>query len=308
MKVAIVIALLAHPLIADCTAPLVPVRRPTGDLDGAGQVRLDRSKPVPAKDEVLRAWHKRQDAVRSFRFAWTEVQCHPRGWMANPRYPERERLSIPALLRDRSYTVAKTLAVDGATMRYGFELDRAAEADGVEIKSPTGDNRGLGVRRHYSYLSVFDGQRGEARLSSLTGTPPPASIRSAWPADAQNLDTRAILLALRPFDPAMGHLLIDRAVVNGARTFHRGKSVHLLEERHDPSGWKTILWLEPERDFIVTRMALVFEQKFVVDMDIDYRHDARWGWVPSGWQISELLGDGTRRLISTATVTDYAVN
>jgi hypothetical protein len=43
-------------------------------------------------------------AIKSFRFAWVEEQCHARGWVPNPRYPEREWLAIPALLFDRSYS------------------------------------------------------------------------------------------------------------------------------------------------------------------------------------------------------------
>src|ERR1044072_7256086 len=50
--------------------------------------QLDRSKPVPAKAEVVKAWQKRQDAIRTFRFAWTEQQTPPKGWLANPRFPQ----------------------------------------------------------------------------------------------------------------------------------------------------------------------------------------------------------------------------
>ncbi len=276
--------------------------------DPAGPPRLDRSKPVPSKADVIAAWQKRQDAIKTFRFAWTEQQTHPQGRLPNPRHVEREWSAIPALLVDRSYRVAKTLAVDGNMMRYAFELDRAEEADGIRVVSTHGEQRGLGVRRHYSYVSVFDGQRGETRLSSLTGSPPAAIRRAATNEDAQNLDTRALLLAFRPLDAVMGHLLMDRAVTNGGRVFYKGRSTFLLEERHDPSGWKTVLWLEPERDFVVSRFTVLFEQKWIVDMDIDYKQDQHWAWIPSGWSITEMLTDGSRRLISTATVSSYSMN
>ncbi|HMG69980.1 MAG TPA: hypothetical protein VK544_02625, partial [Gemmatimonadaceae bacterium] len=61
----------------------------------------DPSKPVPAKAEIIAAWQKRQGAINTFRFAWTEEQTHPKGWLSNPRYPERERSAIPGLLIDR---------------------------------------------------------------------------------------------------------------------------------------------------------------------------------------------------------------
>ena len=268
----------------------------------------DRSRPVPAKSEIIAAWQKRQGAINTFRFSWTEEQTHPRGWLSNPRYPERERSAIPGLLIDRSYAVAKTLAVAGNKMRYSFELDRKEEPDGVDVIARQGGNRGLGVRRHYSYVSVFDGQIGAVRLSSFLDHPPGTVIQTTANVDAQNLDTRPILMAFRPLDAVMGHRLIDRAITNLSRTFYRGKSTFLLEERHDPSGWKTLLWIEPERDFLVSRYMVSFEQNHIVDIDIDYVHDARWGWIPSGWRVTEMLSDGSKRLVAVAKVTSYSIN
>jgi len=278
---------------------------------GSARMQLgarDRSKPVPTKAETIAAWQKRQGIINTFRFAWTERQTHPRGWLSNPRYPERERSAIPGILIDRSYVVAKTLAVSGNRMRYSFELDRKEEPDGVDVIASQGGNRGLGVRRHYSYVSAFDGQTGVVHLNSLLDHPPGTLLQATSNVDAQNLDTRPILMAFRPLDAAMGHRLIDRAITNLSRTFYRGKSTFLLEERHDPSGWKTILWIEPERDFLVSRYMLSFEQKETVDIDIDYVHDARWGWIPSGWRVTEMLSDGSKRLVAVAKVTSYSIN
>ena len=272
----------------------------------AGQ--RDPSRPVPAKSEVIAAWAKRQAAIKSFRFAWTEQQTHPKGWLSNPRYPERERASIPGLLFDRSYVVPKTLAVAGDRMRYSFEIDRKEEPDGVDVIARQGSNRGLGVRRQYSYVSVFDGQRGTSRLATTLDHPPPTSLQTTANPDAQNLDTRPIMMAFRPLDAVVGDRLLDRAVTNLARTFYKGKSTFLLEERHDPSGWKTIRWIEPERDFLMSRYVVAFEQRIIVDIDIDYTRDARWGWVPSGWRVTEMLSDGSKRQVSSARVTSYTIN
>lgn len=277
--------------------------------DEYGRLPADRSKPAPTRAEIVNAWQKRQDAIKSARFAWTEQQTHPKGWLPNPRFPEREWLSIPALLIDRSYTVFKTLAVDGNKMRYTFELDRGEEPDGVDvIAKGRGLDKGLGTRRNYSYVSVFDGQMGKAVLSSLTGSPPSTIHQGTMNIDGQNLDTRAILMALRPLDPVIGHLLLDRAVTGGGRRIYKGRSQGILEERHDPSGWKTGLWVEPERNCLVSRYRVAFEQKLMVDIDIDYTEDLRWGWIPSGWRISEMTADGTMQTVVVAKVSSYNIN
>jgi hypothetical protein len=284
--------------------------------------QLDRSKPVPSKDEIVKVWQKRQDAIKTFRFAWTEQQTHPKGWLSNPRFPQREWSNIPGLSIDRSYAVPKTLTVDGAKMRYSFEIDRKEEADGVRVASNTGDNKGLGLGRHYLYVSTFDGVIGKWSLDTVktpearAGTkrtsenefPEPLNDQSTANIDAQNLDTRAILMAFRPLDPAMGHTRVDRAVTNLVRTIYEGKSTFLLEESHDPSGWKMILRIEPERDFIVRQFMIFFEQKLIAEINIDYVEDTKWGWIPSGWQISQMLDDGSTRLLSEAKVTSYNIN
>lgn len=261
--------------------------------DVFGTLPRDSSKPVATRAEIVAAWQRRQDAMKTASFAWVEQQTHPKGWFGNPRFPEREREAIPALREDRSYSVAKMLAVDGDKMRYTFEVDRVLEP-------------GLGVGRHYRYVSVFDGQVGRMYLSSMTNSPPARSLGTSE--DAQNLDTRALPMALRPLDPVMGHLLVDRALPNQGRRFYKGRSTMILEERHDPSGWKTALWIEPERDFLVSRYRVAFEQKFMVDIDIDYASDPRWGWIPSGWRVSEMLADGSMRLVAEARVSSYSLN
>lgn len=269
---------------------------------------LDRSKPVPSRDEVVAAWRKRQDAVTSFHFTWTEQQAHPKGWIPNPRYTQHEWLDIPGLAADRTYTVSKSLSVDGSRMRYSFEIERKDETDDFRRSAAPDQVGRLGPGKHYTYTSVFDGQTGAVRLQSLRESPPATTIRTTANVDAQTLDTRPILMTFRPLDPQMGHVLIDRAVTNQMRTFHRGQSTFLLEERFDPSGWKSIFRIEPERDFLISQFLLPFEHKPILEMDIDYIQDPKWGWVPSAWRITQMLADGTKRQIVDAKVTGFSIN
>ena len=69
-----------------------------------------------------------------------------------------------------------------------------------------------------------------------------------------------------------------------------------------------MLWIEPERDFLVSRYNVFFEQKLIVDIDIDYTEDSRWGWIPGGRRVTEMLADGSKRLIAEARVSSYSIN
>src|ERR1051325_10016748 len=148
---------------------------------------------------------------------------------------------------------------------------------------------------------------GSIRIDALNGDPPSTTRTTTSFVDAQNLDTRPIFLALRPLDPVLGHLLLERAVTNGARQMYRGQSTFLLEERRDPSGWKTLLRIAPEMDFVVTQFIVGFEQRIIATIDIDYVK-GDWGWLPSGWRVSEKLSDGRLVPVSHATVTSSRIN
>lgn len=36
--------------------------------------------------------------------------------------------------------------------------------------------------------------------------------------------------------------------------------------------------------------------------------DRKWGWIPSAWRVTYKVEDGSRRVLSTARVTSYAIN
>lgn len=298
--------------IVSCLAPAAALAAPPLLQAELGTPRIDRSKPVPPKPAIVAAWRQRQDAVKTLRFAWTEEQVHVAGWMPNWRLTERDRLSLPRLLTDkgasgaeRRIAVSKSLVLDGTKMRYSFDLERTTDFTGLTRF----DNR---APRRFTYASVFDGRTGTSRVTAVSREPgesvPDILSRGGANPDAQSLDTRPLLMTFRPLDPILGHPFLDRAVTNTSRFFYKDRSTMILEEWRDPAGWKMLMWLEPERDFIVTRYIIAFEQNVYTDIEIDYARDRKWGWVPSGWRVTYKVEDGSRRVLTTARVTSYAIN
>lgn len=57
-----------------------------------------------------------------------------------------------------------------------------------------------------------------------------------------------------------------------------------------------------------SQMIVPFEYKPMLEMDIDYTRDAKWGWIPTAWRITRLLADGTRRQVVEAKVSNYSIN
>ena len=91
--------------------------------DVFGTLPRDSSKPVATRAEIVAAWQRRQDAMKTASFAWVEQQTHPKGWFGNPRFPEREREAIPALREDRSLWWISTLTTLATPDGGGFPVD-----------------------------------------------------------------------------------------------------------------------------------------------------------------------------------------
>ena len=58
----------------------------------------------------------------------------------------------------------------------------------------------------------------------------------------------------------------------------------------------------------MSEILVPFEQKPIIEIDIDYTEDPKWGWIPSGWHITQMLADGSTRLVSEARIASYSIN
>lgn len=53
-------------------------------------------------------------------------------------------------------------------------------------------------------------------------------------------------------------------------------------------------------EFLLNAAAIPLQIKLAVD--------SRWGWVPSGWRLTQLLAESSRRVLSDAKVSSYSIN
>lgn len=121
---------------------------------------------------------------------------------------------------------------------------------------------------------------------------------------------RPVLLAIRPLDPNLGLLGAGRAAVTAGRdnSWRRMESLMVLELPRDADGWKTSLWLDPERDFVIRRYLVVKGDLPVVEQTIDYFRDARFGWLPCRWVVNRTKPTGMLWRSAQARVTAISIN
>jgi hypothetical protein len=200
-----------------------------------------------------------------------------------------------------------------ATARFEWQSDRG-DGSTPFASSFLFDGRKCRYTTHHDgeYLSTFDGNRGMRWHAGRGGGGPVgtgAILSQPVFDDALNVHLKAITLCLRPLDPNFdgGAPLSDFEIVSRDDAVD-GRSCMLLRQRADASKHNVVflLYVDPERDFVVLRWATEVDGKLWAQLDIAYAQDAVIGWVPSGWNLFMPRGTNPERY--TCTVTDYALN
>lgn len=201
-----------------------------------------------------------------------------------------------------------------ATARFEWQSDRG-DGSTPFASGFLFDGRKCRYTTHHDgeYLSTFDGNRGMRWHAGRGGGGPPQGQGTILSPpvfdDALNVQLRAITLCLRPLDPNFdgGVPLSDFEMVSRDETID-GRSCLLLRQRADASKHNVVnlLYVDPERDFVVLKWATEVDGKLWAQVDTTYAEDAAIGWVPSGWNLFMPGGVNSERY--TSTVTDYALN
>jgi hypothetical protein len=204
---------------------------------------------------IIRAWKKRQQETTSFRFEWIEKIFTP-----------KEQLPVPAK-EDAMYQKKAGVIVSGSRMatfsegpmwvqdRFVPTLDRAA-FDGTSSKS-------LHVQvpeQVHPIGNINSIQRNENAGSNVC---------------------IAILLAYRAFHPEMGRFEENKMQVADEKSILRNKKCICVEQ--NKGTYTARCWVDPSRDFVIIRYAMVFDGFPDFQCDVEYKLDNQLGWIPETW-------------------------
>jgi len=168
----------------------------------------------------------------------------------------------------------------------------------AEQKDSKLDPSRLAGRKPVSQYS-FDGTTGR----TMNGDPPQGVVgkpgRYGWPRYAIS----PLLLALRPqsrdgFGVPLGLLKVVsvNAIIG---------STHCIK-LHQERGNAANFWVDPARDDVIVAWELLLRDRVQEFVTIDYRRDAKYGWVPTGWTQSNPRESRVPRV--EHTVTRLAIN
>jgi hypothetical protein len=228
-------------------------------------------------DDVVRAWKRREERIRSGRFAWTETRTVVKGAWVDPQ--DSKKVVPP---RDLTWTIKTEWTWEGPRMRTtrkGSRWDHEKE----EFLP-------------YDYVSVWD---GTINKSFDPFRDQKVGIIGSGPLDLGLRDYFPMRMAYRPFIGFQpGRFTKSR------ESGDRDGRPHIIVE--DTSGEQ--YWLDPARDFTVARYLLFQDRLPLVRMDISYRQDESGEWVPIAWTDVGLSREGRIEESSKNEVSDYALN
>lgn len=280
-------------------------------LTGVSRLHGDDKQKYTIED-VRKAWQARQDRVTSGRFFWKEEQTDGRGIYsyflrdknleAGQMYRKQLGLPEPPLetvlpARDTTNTVAHELWFTDAKMHW----------------SRRGNHAFCGIRLTYvplHYTGVFDGKLAKTlatQESPIDPWPQGAIQVRARPIDAGVISTIPVMMAFRPFSPVLRVYDIQEMRLTGQRDLVDGRPCLHLVTKKGPQTFQNY-WVDPAREFVLTRVLEMHEGKVLLKADLRYKPHPVAGWVPDAWDLVSYNNKGSLNKSQRGIVTECDLN
>ena len=232
--------------------------------------KISGAPDITIKD-VLDAWKKRQDRVRTCRFEWETEITYPKGSLLGSGKMISGQKASPLPVEDTKVKRLVTLTLDGNQMRY--------TSDGPQWYSDK--ERFVDL----SYVSVCDGAHSKSyygyRDVQTLGFVNKESNKNI---DASNGENMPILMTYRALDPLIGIPDINKMVVSKNRSVFQDRECLVLEAPMNVPFFIKSYWVDPGRDYSIVRQVLSTKTGAIVTQaTISYQFDGDFGWVPVAW-------------------------
>jgi hypothetical protein len=246
---------------------------------------------------VLQAWQERQDRTKSLRFRWSGQKTYPKG-------------AIPSRVTSRPGDASKAVTPKEDTT---FETHHSLALDGDRIRYHNENKIWSHPRQEFLpqvYDCSYDGRDCKQFWPRGAVAHPKGVLRSeSFNVEMNNVNARPVLMTYRAMSPHVQlphaselRLLKERAILDGHSC--------LILEQHPKFGQRRLvtMWVDPDRDYSIVRLLSSAEQKSVLQLTVNYRHDPDYGFVPVSWEVTRGGSSGDEKQSSSAVVSEYNLN
>ncbi len=242
------------------------------------QADADGSHDGRTQQQILAGWTQRARDVANSRLTWTENRIYPRGEMISPN--------------------RKETPVDDLVVQWNKSLVIVGDRCRIEGSGKTWLER-IGDFAPFEFMAVLNGDASS--LHRYPGQPEKLGYKTSFLPGLCDVTYRPAMLGLNPVDRNLGHINLDgyRVDPNPIDTNGR-KCIKLM--RIDNRNVDTHMFLDPERQFVVTRTVGLEGGKIARSLNLSYRQDGRGIWYPASWTLEIMNGTGTNHSIHITVV------
>ena len=224
-------------------------------------------------DAIVAAWAKRQEKVKSIKFSWREELVGPTGTATAATHRAMIDEARFAYVADND-----PYPPDIASVIIDREEGKPPKKDAQGRPAPNGN---VGPAR-IAFNGTTTRDYRALNHATMTGI---GHTRSGFQiAEAHGQALEPVLVMFRPFDVNLGRINPNDYHVSALQG-KIGDTACVIIERTEAARWpiRTLYyWLDPTRDYIVLRKQQILNGRSQERMDISYRNDPAFGWIPEG--------------------------
>jgi hypothetical protein len=250
-------------------------------------------------EPISKAWQARQDRVTSGRFAWVERKTIVAGYYSTflaqlPSHPDGTGVSPGEVVppQDLTFDVSALLVFDGEKTRFSNDDREWSPKEHAYVPTPN--------------TMAFNGKKGT--WLHTVGSPltpwPQASIK---PNNWNKVDNvLPLMMAFRPFVATLRFFDLETFVSTGQTALVGGSTCPEL--RFQKGDFIRRIWVDPSREYLIVRVLDTVMEQIVKKIDIHYRNDRTYGWVPETWENVTLEPAGKLAITIRASVNKCEMN
>jgi hypothetical protein len=263
-------------------------------LGGEAGYAIARGPAVKLED-VLRAARERQERVHSLHFRWKMLTTYGKGSRTLPPAYNPTGEVIPP--HDVTYESTSELWLDGEKMRYLQDYYQWSREKQTMLPWPM--------------LGVNDGKTTkELQEHGTEDKPYPMGwVRAEkryWM--AMSVEGYPLFMTFRACEPRLAVLDLSQMTLTGRQAPIDGHLCCELQLKHPGTADLDHLWVDPSRDFAISRHLQTANGKVVSQTDVRFTNDPMAGWVPSAWDVVARFPDGKLQLSEQAQVLEHQIN
>lgn len=247
-------------------------------------------------DLIHHVWKSRQASVRSLKFDWVDQQYVTKGSisrLAEIALRKKSEQSIPS--DDMVQEVKTFLSIDGDKMRYSFDGPMWSESKQRFVPQ--------------QYISTYDGKTSSYYWPPGVREGNGAILARKYNKDVSTFHVMPLLINYRLFNTSMTNHRLQEVIPTEEKGVVGDRLCLVMKEKSRLDRKSLyLLWIDPERDFIVRRLEFLRNDELALRMDIDYSRDAQYGWVPNSWQTMRPSKEASMFESYKCTVTAYEFN